>query len=98
MTKRPSPNEVPQNASPNQTQQEEDVFTAHAEPVSDTLMVVLAGTWRLFEYRREGDAIVKGKVVRRRDSQATLQTRGKPARFDTKQDAIAYAKRFLTDK
>ncbi len=92
MTKR----DAPQETSPNQVQQEEDVFTDQAEPVSDTLMVDLVGKWRLFEYRRAADgAFVKGKVVRRRDSQATLQTRGKPARFDTKQDAIAYAKRFL---
>jgi hypothetical protein len=76
--------------------EEKDVFTANAEPVTDSLMVDLAGTWRLFEYRRAADGeILKGKVVRRRDSQATLQTRGKPARFETKQEAIDYAKRFL---
>jgi len=96
-TKRDAPYEEPQQQSKQEAPQEEvDAFTANAEPVSETLMVDLAGTWRLFEYRRGADgAIVKGKVVRRRDSQATLQTRGKPARFETKQQAIEYARRFL---
>lgn len=78
----------------------DDGFTRHAEAVTDTLMVDLVGKkWRLFEYQRDhtsaSNRIRKGKVVRRWDSHALLQEKGKPARFETKQEAIEYAKRFL---
>lgn len=79
----------------------EDAFTDNAEAVTDTLMVDLVGKkWRLFEYCRgsvgsSSARIRKGKVVRRWDSVAALKDKGKPARFETKQEAIDYANRFL---
>jgi hypothetical protein len=80
---------------------EEGGFSKDAEVVTDTLMVDLVSEkWRLFEYHQVSlggsrPTIRKGKVVRRRDSQATLQNRGKPARFESKQEAIGNANRFL---
>jgi hypothetical protein len=75
---------------------DEAQFSKEAEVVTDTLMVDLVSTkWRLFEYSTSGDAVRRGKVVRRWDSQVALKNRGKPARFDTKREAIDYAKRFL---
>jgi hypothetical protein len=55
--------------------------------------------WQLFEYaddynENSGGITVKGKVVRRYDPNAGEQE-GKPGRWDTKEEAIAYYRRWI---
>lgn len=62
--------------------------------------VTAKGKWRIYECDQEytttsGGHLLKGKVVRRYDPQAGVNE-GKAAEFDSKQQAVEYAQRWLT--
>lgn len=78
-----------------------DPFSKQCEIYGDLFMldVTRAGKWRIYEVSEDysstsGGFIVRGKVVRRYDPHAD-ELEGKPAEFESKDQAMEYANRWL---